>query len=166
MGHFALWITRIRGRNRGILSSMSFENLTPTWNDRPLTDPGLAADVVDLMVTIGDRQKGSITAIVCGPDDRFRTAMAVELLPDFAGLAATELFRTALRPVLEALGTSPDAGLVVALGRPEHDVLAAMDHTWARAATEVCEAAGVRLLGFYVATKLGIHQPSSGRVLI
>lgn len=145
---------------------MSFENLTPTWNDRPLTDPGFAADVVDLMVTLGDRQKGSITAIVCGPDDRFRTAMAVDLLSDFAGLVATELFRTALRPVLEVLGTCSDSSIVVALGRPEHDLLAVMDHTWSQAAAEVCAAAGVRLLGFYVATKRGIHQPSAGRVLI
>lgn len=166
MGQFPLWITPIRGRNRGILTGMSFENLTPTWTDQPLTDPRFTADVVDLMVSIGDRQQGTITALICGPDDHFRVAMAVELLPDFAGLSATELFRTALRPVIEVVETSPGAGVVLALGRPVHDIFAAMDRQWSQAAEDVCASVGIRLLGFYVATKLGIHQPSAGRVLI
>lgn len=145
---------------------MSFENLTPTWADRPLTDPRFTADVVDLMVSIGDRQQGTITALICGPDDLFRVAMAVELLPDFAGLSPTELFRTALRPVVEVVESSPGTSVVLALGRPVHDMLAAMDRQWSQAAEDVCQAAGIRLLGFYVATRLGIHQPSAGRVLI
>ncbi|TDD47277.1 hypothetical protein E1263_34955, partial [Kribbella antibiotica] len=63
---------------------MTFRDLAPTWSDRPLTDPALAADVVDLMVSHGDRSRGTFTAILCGPDARYRATVAIDLTSEFA----------------------------------------------------------------------------------
>lgn len=157
MGHFGLWTTRIGGVIRGIFNGMSFEQLPSTWPDQPLTDPGLAANVVDLMVSFGDRARGTLTVLLCGSDDRFRSTVIVEL--PSPGPTPTELCETALGPIIEAVRTAPGTALVLALGRSGSGSPTDADDQWATAARGNCAAAGIRLLGFYVATRDGIYQP-------
>ncbi len=161
MGHFALWTTRIGHRKRGTFTSMSFENLSATWADQPLTDPGVAADAVDLMVSLGDRRRGTFTVLICDPRNRYLATVAIEVPSTFfLEPSPAQFCETALHPIIPAVHTAPGAALVLALGRPGPARLTDLDAQWAQAAATICEAAGIRLLGFYVATKDGIYQPA------
>jgi hypothetical protein len=166
MGQFGLWTTRIGEWNHGIFTSMSFENLAPTWTDQPLTDPAVTADVVDLMVSRGDRRRGTLTVLICDPDDHYVATMTIELPPncipsraDPTSASPAELCGTALHPVIPAVHTAPGTGLVLTLGRPGPARLPDLDNQWAQAAIAICHAAGIRLLGFYIATKDDIYRP-------
>jgi hypothetical protein len=161
---------------------MSFENLPATWTDQPLTDPTVTADVVDLMVSLGDRRRGTLTAVICDPDAQYRATVIIDLPPTVElgrpafpdtvptpasalvpALAPSEIFQTALRPIIPAVRTAPGTSLILALGRPGPANLPVQDDEWSRAAHATCQAADIRLLGFYVATKEGIHQPHPTR---
>ncbi|TCC30049.1 hypothetical protein [Kribbella speibonae] len=154
---------------------MSFENLSATWADQPLTDPVLAADAVDLMVSLGDRRRGTLTVLICDPDARYLATVLVGL-PESAAAdlrrpqsqlqppadaqppSPAELCGAVLDPVIPAVHTAPGTGLILTLGRPGPAGLTDVDRQWAHAATTICEAAGIRLLGFYTATKDGVHR--------
>jgi hypothetical protein len=140
---------------------MSYLDLAPAWTDRPLTDPALATDVVDLMVTHGERSRGTFAAILCDPDARFRAVITIDLRAEFAGhpLDTPNLCATALHPIVPALRTDPGAALLLALGRPGPPTCPAIDTEWSSAATHLCQAAQVPLLGFYIATHDHIYQP-------
>ncbi|MFC6159671.1 hypothetical protein [Kribbella jiaozuonensis] len=174
---------------------MSFLDLTPTWTDQPLTAPDVAANVVDLMLTLGDRHRGTFSILLCDPDDHYRATISVDLpqdhpwpphpappdrpirrTPPGAALdpaapdpgaaldpgAAPDpgsLCANALHPLVPAIQTAPDTGVILALGRPGPARSPALDNQWAQAATTICQAADLRLLGFYIATRDGIYQP-------
>ena len=142
---------------------MSFHHLTPTWTTQPLTDPALAADVVDLMVSLGDRRRGTFAVLLCDPDDRYRGTVLIDLPAEFDYLAPTigtaDVCSSALRPVIPAVHTTPGAALILALGRPGPASWPDLDNEWAEAATHICRAADVRLLGFYIAAIEGVYQP-------
>ncbi|MGW7686194.1 hypothetical protein ACWGID_35955 [Kribbella sp. NPDC054772] len=143
---------------------MSFQNLTPTWADQPLTTPGAAADVVDLMVSLGDRQRGTFAVLLCDPDDYYRATVTIDLPSEFEHLSHTldtaGLCSSALSPIVTAVRTAPGTGMILALGRPGPAGRSELDDQWARAATAICQAADIRLLGFYIATSEGVHQPT------
>ena len=164
MGHIGLWTTQIRGRNHGTLLSMSFQNLAPTWATQPLSDPALATDVVDLMVSLGDRRSGTFTAVLCDHDDRYIATVAIDLPSEFKhvepSLRTGDVCGSALSPIIPALRTTPGAALILALGRPGPAVWPDLDTEWAEAATHICTAAEVRLLGFYIASATHIYQPT------
>lgn len=164
MGHIPLWITRSEGRNGGTFVGMSFQNLPPTWSAEPLSDPARAADVVDLMVSLGERHRGTFTVLMCDPDDRYIATVAIDLPHEFEhrtpSLAPGELCSGALGAIMPAVRTAPGTGLLLALGRPGADVWPELDTEWAEAAAHICRSADVRLLGFYVASSTGhIYQP-------
>ena len=163
MGHIALWKTPDRGRNHGTLRSMSFYKLDPAWTTRPLTDPALALDVVDLMVSLGERRRGTFTVLLCDPDDSYRATITIDLPSQFAHLSPArgtpDACSSALSPIIPALHTAPGTALILALGRPGPASCPDLDTEWAQAAAHLCQAAGVRLLGFYIATATRIYQP-------
>jgi hypothetical protein len=49
---------------------MTFDDLPDDWSDRPLTDPALVADVLDLVVFARDRQQGAVSFLLCDEDAR------------------------------------------------------------------------------------------------
>jgi hypothetical protein len=142
---------------------MSFQNLPPTWTDKPLSDPALAADVVDLLVSLGDRRRGTFTVVICDSDDRYVAAVSIDLPSEFKHLMPTpqpsELCSTALGAIMPAVRTAPGAALLLALGRPGPDWWPELDTEWAEAASHICRAAEVRLLGFHIASAQHIYQP-------
>jgi hypothetical protein len=154
---------------------MSFYNLPPTWTNQPLSDPTRAADVVDLMVTLGDRRRGTFTVLLCDPDNHYRAAVTLDLPEDFAApvehitslhggshdrrAGTAGVCSSALDPILPAVRTAPGTGLILALGRPGPPFQPEVDTEWAEAATRICQAADVRLLGFYVASADHVYQP-------
>ncbi|GAA0599727.1 hypothetical protein HPO96_34885 [Kribbella sandramycini] len=151
---------------------MAFLDLTPTWTDRPLTDPSHAADVVDLFVSQGDRHRGTLVAILCDPDAHFRASISLELPGEFTHLTedldppagchanTRQLCFTAMDPVIPAVQTAPGTRLLLALGRPGPRTCPDLDTDWATAANAICRAADVPLLGFYIATANHIYQPT------
>ena len=152
---------------------MSFHNLAPTWTTQPLTDPARAADVVDLMVSLGERHRGTFTVLLCDPDDRYRGTVTVDLRSEFdrlmptavrdqpvrLGAGTADVCFSALRPIIPAVHTAPGTALVLALGRPGPESWPDLDNEWAEAATHICRAADVRLLGFYIASAARVYQP-------
>ncbi|MEV4262954.1 hypothetical protein [Kribbella sp. NPDC049584] len=142
---------------------MSFLDLTPTWTDQPLTDPRVAADVVDLMLTLGDRHRGTFAVILCDPDDHYRATITVDLPSEFDRLTPPPdthtLCSTALNPIVTAIQTAPNTPLILALGRPGPTHSPVADRDWATAGRAICQAANLRLLSFHIATPEGIYQP-------
>jgi len=143
---------------------MSFQNLAPTWTTQPLSDPALVTDVVDLMVTLGQRQRGAFTTVLCGHDDRYIATVTIDLPSQFTHLESSlrsgDLCGSALSPIIPALQTTPGAALILALGRPGPAFCPDLDAEWAETATHICAAAEVRLLGFYIASANHIYQPA------
>ncbi|GAB2649828.1 hypothetical protein [Kribbella swartbergensis] len=237
---------------------MSFRDLPQTWTDQPLSDPTVAADVVDLLVSLGDRRRGTFTVVLCDANTHYRAAIAIDLpsqpdhptyspaadlpsesesehrtrslatagLPSESGhrphslataglpsesehtrslaasdlpsgferipspasgdptsgfgpstrspasgdlpsefghsmrsLAAGDVCTSTLTPFMPAVRTAPGTTLLLALGRPGPPTWPSLDNEWASAATHTCRAAGVPLLGFYIATAHHIYQP-------
>ncbi|MFI6674714.1 hypothetical protein [Kribbella sp. NPDC050470] len=155
---------------------MSFQDLPQTWTDHPLSDPARAADVVDLLVSLGDRHRGTFTVILCDENTRYRAAIAVDLPSEFgqppaapsplaarttstSPLAAGAMCTSALTPIIPAVRTAPGTSLLLALGRPGPDTWPDLDTEWAHAATHLCRTTAVPLLGFYIATPHHIYQP-------
>ncbi|WP_329000568.1 hypothetical protein OHA18_39780 [Kribbella sp. NBC_00709] len=149
---------------------MSFLDLTPTWTERPLTDPAVAADVVDLMISLGDRHRGTFSVVLCDPDDHYRATVMVDLPSEFEQLSRPhdtgQLCSDTLRPLIPAVQTAPGTGVILALGRPGPLRSPESDREWADAGTAICQAAGLRLLGFYVAARDGVYQPLVDQSLV
>lgn len=148
---------------------MSFLDLPPTWTDQPLTDPDVAADVIDLMISLGDRQRGTFSLVLCDPDDRYRATVMVDLPSEFERLSqpldTSRLCSAVLGPLVPAVRTAPGTGVILALGRPGPARSPDLDREWADAGTAISRAAGLRLLGFYIAARDGVYQPLTDQPL-
>ncbi|WP_344113272.1 hypothetical protein [Kribbella alba] len=137
---------------------MSFQDLPKNWSEFPLSDPTLAADVVDLQINVGDRRLGIFKALLCDQEDRFLMTVDLNLpgrIQDVRPSSCSKL----LEPVAIPLQDLPGGGaLVLALGRPGPAEWPAVDSEWAEAATQACRAVGVRLIGFYIATTYQVRR--------
>jgi hypothetical protein len=145
------------GRKRRHILGMTFHDLPLNWTDLPLTDPTLAANVVDLYLTEGDRRCGVFAALICDHQARFIANINLDL-PDYAE-DPPDTCEEVLDPVIPALQLRPDGALLLALGRPGPAASPLIDHDWTLAATHICHAANIRLLGFYVATAGHVYRP-------
>jgi hypothetical protein len=141
------------GKRRHILG-MTFSDLPTNWLTRPLTDPVLAANAVDLFVTEGERRRGVLAALICDRRARFRTSILLDL-PRDAPLASPKSCIRALAPLVPVLEGRPDGALILALGRPKPDPPS--DDDWTQAAIHTCRTASIRLLAFYLVTPTELH---------
>ena len=129
---------------------MCFHDLPDDWPQRPLTDPQLVADVLDLCVSDEARQSGSLAILLC--DDQARLIQPcvvsdIQQISDEADrLQACRTFVMAAEKV--------GAGLLFAIGRRRGLSVTADDEAWARAARQTC-AGRVDLLGFHLITHEG-----------
>ncbi|MDX2971203.1 hypothetical protein, partial [Kribbella solani] len=62
---------------------MTFESLSPTWTDHPLTDPELTTNVIDLMLSPGDRHHGTLAVILCTPTNHYQATLTIALPPTY-----------------------------------------------------------------------------------
>lgn len=130
---------------------MSFEDLPPEWPERPLTNPALVADVLDLIVTDRSRDEGAIHILLCDEQGRLVLPIAVDepdaeaSLDDRVGVISTFL-RAAERE------REPGA-VLVAIARRGGLSATADDILWAEAA--LATLGGWRLLGVHVVTRAG-----------
>ena len=137
---------------------MSFEDLPRDWPQRPVTDPAITADLLDLIVTDRDRAAGALGILLCGRDDRLLQPVVVEA-PDLSAHAAER--RRGFDNICAALGhlgeRGPDGrvaglGLLVALARPGPPLATAGDLRWRDTAQQSCRDHGVGLLGVWLVT--------------
>ena len=144
---------------RGRLAVMSFENLPDDWPARPLDDPVLAADVVDLVVSDADRAAGALGFLLCRPGGTLAQPVVV-------GEVAQEDPTQVVARMIPVIADLPDTpGFVLALARPRGGVSDA-DRALHQYALDACEDAGLTLWGTFLATHAGVtHLPvASGLV--
>ena len=131
---------------------MSFRDLPKNWHSRPLTEPPLAADIVDLVVREGDRVAGCVTFLLC--DERGRLIQPVTITDTDAGAGEPrDLVELFLGDLAGGIG-----GLVVAVGRPRGHTPDDAARAWHEAAIAACRRHEVPLIGTYLATVHGVVE--------
>lgn len=131
---------------------MAFENLPENWKDRPLDDPAITADVLDLFVFNEDRVKGALVVLVCDGDGRLVQPVVIGDLP--ASLSRTEKAQTMDNLALMVLNAGADAGgsMLLAVARESGIYVTDNDREWHEALLRACRRSGVRLLGMWIVT--------------
>lgn len=131
---------------------MSFQDLPPDIRDRSLTDPRLAADVIDLIIGDEARARGSVGLMLCDDADRGLQPVVLTDVPENASSDGLRQLLELLLPVV-----AEDRGSVL-VGRGRRRGIAPndLDREWHQLAIDACAAAGVRLLGFHLATRDGV----------
>ena len=132
---------------------MSFRDLPRDWPTRPITDPAIFADIIDLLVSDADRRDGAIHVVLCGPTRRIIQPCAVTDLVS----APMDGRRTVFEPFVHALAGGA-GGLVVAIARPGRAAVIDSDRLWHQAAVEACRAGGIHLFAAAVATPDGVWR--------
>jgi hypothetical protein len=131
---------------------MTFRDLPPDIRDRPLTDPGLAADVIDLIIGDEARASGCVGLMLCDRDDRGIQPVVLSDVPENASSEGLRQLLDLLLPVVaEARGS-----VLVGRGRRRGSAPNDLDREWHQQAIDCCAASGVRLLGFHLATSEGV----------
>ncbi|MGD8149614.1 hypothetical protein [Ornithinimicrobium sp. Y1694] len=129
---------------------MTFEDLPKDWPSRPLDDPIVGPDVVDLCVSYKDRLGGGLSVLFCRADATLAQPVFIgdfELGDDLA-LAAERMIE---------IGTSLPGvgGLVMSVVR-EVGCPTDEDRRVHQRALEVCASYDMRLVAFNVVTASGI----------
>ena len=154
---------------------MGFDDLPDDWSDRPLTDPQLLADVLDLVVMERDRRAGALGVLIC--DGHRRLALPV-MISDLDELAGDDDRRKGLETIVMAVrgfdlgdaGGTGRPGIHLAIARRDGLSITRSDRSWQRAARSVC-GDDIDLLGVHVVTcdgsrtipPVGVGADGSGR---
>ena len=93
---------------------MSFHDLPPDIRDRSLTDPRLAADVIDLIIGDEARARGSVGLMLCDDGDRGLQPVVLTDVPENASSDGLRQLLDLLLPVV-----AEDRGSVL-IGRGRH----------------------------------------------
>jgi hypothetical protein len=129
---------------------MSFDDLPEGWKERPLTDPRLIADVLDLCVSDADRCAGALAVLMCDEQGRLVQPGIIGDL-DYGTSEAERSFM--LASFVRTMAEFCDS-VLFALARADGLSITADDAAWARAVQYACSGE-VRLLGFHVITRDG-----------
>lgn len=132
---------------------MGYEDLPRGWAERPITDPEIYGDVVDLVVSDQARRVGALYLLLTHPDGRMLQPVAVhDVTPGAPGLDDAHRWRV----FLAELAGHGACSLVVARARRGPAELTPDDDALFRALASAAEAAGLELHGRAVATPSGI----------
>lgn len=129
---------------------MSFDDLPEGWKKRPLTDPRLVADVLDLFVSDADRRAGALAVLLCDEEGRLLQPGIISDL-DYD---SSEAERSAMLAMFVSPLTEWFDSVLFALARADGLSITADDQRWARAVRYAC-AGEMRLLGFHLITRDG-----------
>lgn len=131
---------------------MTFEELPPNAQDLPLTDPRVAADVIDLIISNRDRSEGCVGVMVCDEEHRGILPIVLNDTTDDATVADLATLLDLLLPLVAQRRGS----LVIGRGRAHGSRPNDSDREWHQQAIDSCRAHGGRLLGFHLATLDGV----------
>jgi hypothetical protein len=129
---------------------MSFDDLPDGWKERPLTDPRLVADVLDLMVSDADRCAGTLAVLLCDEQGRL---MQPGIISDL-DYESSEAERARMLSCFVTTMAEWFDSILFALARADGLSITADDESWARAVQYACSGE-VRLLGFHLVTRDG-----------
>jgi hypothetical protein len=149
---------------------MTFKNRPENRSDQPLSDPSIAVDAVELFISQADRRRGMFLVLLCDDQDRLLMPVAVNgpsgsgSVDELGGIVdvGPEDCEVMLKPFLLAAQAGTDSGLLLAMGRFGPSDWPEVDEPWAEEAARLCREAGVRLIGFYVATPDGVRRAEVG----
>ena len=132
---------------------MGYSDLPDDVRSRPLTDPALQADVVDLLLGDEDRRAGALAVMLCDQGDRGFQPIVLSDLADDATVADLVRLLDLLLPLVGEYGGS----VLLARGRRRGLVPGDDDRGWHQATIEACRRHEVRLLGFHLAAPEGVE---------
>lgn len=93
---------------------MSFQDLPKNFRELPLTDPVLAADVVDLVCSEYNRAQGCLMVLICDADQRPIQPIMLEGRPDLDGEPISSAGLRNLATAVDECGASA----LIAVGKP------------------------------------------------
>ena len=138
---------------------MSFEDLPEDWAERPVTDPTITADVLDLVVRDADRVAGSVVAVVGNAAGRVVQPVVVELPPEGVGPGEhRRFFDVVCLGIVSAAGSGDRGGILAAIARTGAPFVTGDDRQWHDAARRSCEDHGVPLWGTWLVTRSVIRR--------
>lgn len=142
---------------------MTYDHLPRDWATRPITDPDLFEDVVDLVTTERSRVQGTVTVLACHPGGRLLQPFAVDDVP------LRRRVRTIARAVgglLRGLAEHGVGDVVLVIGRPGRIVPTERDLALRDGLAAEAEAAGLRLLGTALAVpgRVAVLPPPGVRI--
>jgi hypothetical protein len=146
---------------------MAFTDLPDDWGSRPITDPTLTADVLDLLVSEQCRHRGGLVLLFCDASDRLVAPIEVTPLPSPSPEAVER--STRLGDLVSSVVAHPasarlaGAGVLVALARPGLLSVSPDDACWADAVA-LATRNRVRLLGIHLVTQEGSRPVPSSRL--
>ena len=135
---------------------MGFEDLPDDWSDRPLTDPQLLADVLDLVVMDRDRRAGGLGVLICDAHQRLSVPVMISEPDDLADDEEREKGLSTIAHAVRGFdlgdaGGTGRAGIHLAIARRDGLSSTRSDRSWQRAAVAVC-GDDIDLLGVHVVT--------------
>ncbi|MEO7070900.1 MAG: hypothetical protein ABI131_10455 [Nostocoides sp.] len=132
---------------------MTYRDLPPDLSTISLDDPGIAADVIDLILEPDDREVGAIGIMLCDADGRGLQPVVIgELPPD----AAPERLGWDLEPILSAVAEH-GGKVILGRGRPGGLLLSDDDRAWHQSVLDLCQHVQVPLIGCYLASPSGVR---------
>ena len=135
---------------------MTFEDLPPDWPTRPVTDPDITADVLDLVVRDADRVDGALCLLLCGEGRRLVQPLVIPRVPTTLRPDDRRRVFEALRHVVADRGFR--GGVLVAVARARHAYVTDDDRAWHEAAIDALDDIGIELLGMWIVTRGVIRQ--------
>jgi hypothetical protein len=136
------------------MAGMTFDDLPQRASEIPLTDPVAAGDVIDLILGEADRAGGCIGLMICDHAGRGLQPLVLNDVPEDADPADLVRLLDLVLPLVRESGGS----ILLGRGRPHGARPTDADREWHEAGIDACRKAGVRLLGFHVATAEGVHR--------
>jgi hypothetical protein len=131
---------------------MTFRDLPSDIRHLPLTDPTLAADVVDLILGDEARAGGAIAFVLCDHAGRGLQPVVLSDVPDDADSQGMRQLLDHLLPIV----AEAEGAVLIGRGRRGGLTPTDADREWHQLAISACAAHGVRLLGYYLASADGI----------
>jgi hypothetical protein len=131
---------------------MTFRDLPGDIRNLPLTDPTLAADVVDLILGDEARAGGAIAFMLCDHEDRGMQPVVLTDVPQEADSRGMQQLLDHLLPIV----AEAEGAVLIGRGRRRGLTPTDADREWHELAISGCAAHGVRLLGYYLASADGI----------
>ena len=130
---------------------MGFDDLPDDWSERPLTDPHLVRDVLDLVVFDKDRRAGALSILICDEEGRLVQPVTITEIPEVSQADRVRCLSNLVNAI------DRKGSLLFALARPDGLSITDTDMAWLRAAESAC-GQDVRLLGLYVVTCHGSRE--------
>lgn len=147
-----LWITRRPVADPRHDVVMSYHDLPEDIRTRPLSEPILQGNVVDLVLGIEERRSAAVALMLCDQQDRGLQPIVLTDLPEDAAVEELERLLDLVLPVVGEMQGS----ILVGRGRRRGLLPTDLDRAWHQATIQACARHGVRLLGFHLASPDGV----------